>query len=103
MAYTPIKLYSSFPDRIENVVLADKDCAGFNGLCGYGGVGRADDADAEGGVNGVGETESVTDCGTIFGSAQTNGEIIFRRGRGATDFKCTDVSDGEEGLGTELS
>lgn len=49
------------------------------------------------------ETDTIANCGAVLCSAQANSEIVFRRGREATDFKSADVSDGKGELDLDSS
>lgn len=96
MTYTPVELYSPVFDGIKDNIFANESRAGFYGLCRYWRVGRAYDADAEGAVDSMGETEAIANCRTIFCSAEAYGKVVLGSGRGTAHLKGADVSVGKE-------
>lgn len=66
MAYTSIKLYPPLLHGIEYGFFSDEGCSSGYGLFGNGRVWGADDTNANGGVDSVGETNTVADCRAIL-------------------------------------
>jgi len=58
----------------------------------YSGIGRADDADAEGGVNSVGKTEAIPDYRAILCCAEANSKVILGGGRRSANFEGANVT-----------
>lgn len=57
-----------------------------------GGVPGSYDADSDVGFDGMGEAETVTDYGAVFGGFETEVEFVFGAGGGAADFRGEEVS-----------
>lgn len=69
MTYASVEFDTSFFYGVKDCFLTHECRARVPGLGGSRGVRRADHADAEGGVDGVGQAEAITDSGPIFRGA----------------------------------
>lgn len=89
---TAIELNSACLDSIEHFLFTDKN--GTSGKCFLGcfRTGRTDDTDAGFGLDGVGESEHVTDDGTVALCPQSDVQFVFLDGGFATDFDGPDIS-----------
>lgn len=81
-------------DGVENGLLADEGGSGGLGGAGGGAVRGRDDADAEVGLDGVGEAQAVADDGAVFEGAQAEVEFVFGLGGGVADFGGAEVAAG---------
>ena len=66
MAYTSIKVYTTFLDRVKDNVFSDKGGAGADCLFGCDRVRGADDTNAEGGVDSMRKAEAIANYGAVL-------------------------------------
>jgi hypothetical protein len=92
VAKATIEFYAASFNGVEDLVFTNQYGTLLKRRIGVFGVRWADDADSEVGLDRVGETEAVSDYGTIFEGAEFEVDFIFGGGGGAADFKGADVA-----------
>ena len=92
MADTAVEVHFPLLNQSEDIGFAHQRRA--SGLsCGVSGrVGGGDDADAEGGCDGVREAQTIADDGAVFEGFEAEVELVFAAGWGAAYLGCAEVS-----------
>ena len=92
MTEASIEIYSASFDGIEDCILAYKPGSGFHGLCSNRRIGGADDANASGGVHGMGKADAAADSRAILEGTQAYSKVVLGGCWRAADFESLNVA-----------